>query len=103
MHLHKLFDIAGGVVMGCSLLYSFLPPYETFDGYPRFQKFYKVFTQIIARWGGLNLKSVVYPQIKSLGNMNDAAAIERRIEQSSVEEPLPDPAPPKKAPVGTKQ
>lgn len=60
--LHQLFDWAGAVVLVCSLLGTFLPPYEWFDKWPSFQAVYKVLTMTIARWGAINLKSVVYQQ-----------------------------------------
>ena len=62
--LHKLFDVLGAVVLLSSLAGSFLPPFEWFAQWPRFQAVYKILTMTIARWGALNIKSVVYPSIK---------------------------------------
>jgi hypothetical protein len=59
--LHQLFDFAGAVVLVSSLLGTFLPPYEWFDDWPRFQKVYKILKMTIAKWGAINLQSVVYP------------------------------------------
>jgi hypothetical protein len=61
--LHQLFDWAGAIVLVSSVLNSFLPPYEWFDGWPRFQAVYKVLVMTIAKWGAINLKSVVYPSV----------------------------------------
>lgn len=76
--LHQLFDWAGAIVIISSLLNAFLPPYEWFDKWPRFQIGYKIFTMIIVRWSAINLKSIVYQQIsvqsqsKSNGGNNNA-------------------------------
>jgi hypothetical protein len=59
--LHQIFDWAGAVVLVSSLLGTFLPPYDWFDKWPRFQAVYKIFVMTITKWGSLNLKSVVYP------------------------------------------
>ena len=61
--LHMLFDWAGAIVLISSVLNAFLPPYEWFDKYPRFQAAYKIFTMTIVRWSAINLKSVVYQQV----------------------------------------
>lgn len=62
---HNVWDIGAGVVVGSSLLNSFLPPYEDFADYPRFQKAYKFATIFIVRFASVNLKSVVYPRIQA--------------------------------------
>jgi hypothetical protein len=59
--LHQIFDWAGAIVLLSSLLGTFLPPYEWFDKWPRFQGVYKILVMTITKWGSLNLKSVVYP------------------------------------------
>lgn len=70
--LHQVFDWAGAVVLVSSLVYSFLPPWEWFDKWPRFQAVYKILTMTIAKWGSLNLKPVLYPQI-AVSNQVDKA------------------------------
>lgn len=59
--LHQLFDWAGAIVLISSVLGTFLPPYEWFAPWPKFQAVYKILTMTVARWGAINLKSVVYP------------------------------------------
>jgi hypothetical protein len=61
--LHQLFDWAGAIVLVSSILGSFLPPYEWFDNWPKFQAVYKVFVMTVTKWGAINLKSVVYPSV----------------------------------------
>jgi hypothetical protein len=61
--LHQLFDWAGAIVLVSSLLGTFLPPYEWFADWPRFQAVYKIFVMTITKWGAINLKSVVYPSV----------------------------------------
>jgi len=61
--LHQLFDWAGAIVLFCSVLGSFLPPYEWFSQWPRFQAVYKILVMTVTKWGSLNLKSVVYPSM----------------------------------------
>jgi hypothetical protein len=61
--LHQVFDWAGAIVLVSSLLGTFLPPYEWFDNYPKFQGVYKIFVMTITKWGAINLKSVVYPSV----------------------------------------
>lgn len=62
--LHQVFDVAGAVVIISSLLTAFLPPYEWFTPWPRFQAVYKIVTMTIARVGAINVKSLVYPSLK---------------------------------------
>jgi len=63
--LHELFDIAGAIVIVCSVLNSFLPPFEWFAKWPNFQAVYRIITMTIARWGAINIKSTIYPSIAS--------------------------------------
>jgi hypothetical protein len=68
MHIHELYDIASGVVVGSSALYSFLPSYEIFADFPRTQKVYKVFTLVILKFGSVNFRSMMNPAIRSVEN-----------------------------------
>ena len=68
--LHTLFDWVSAIVLGSSILGSFLPPYEWFDRWPNFQAVYRIVTMTIARWGALNVKSLIYPAIASTANVN---------------------------------
>jgi hypothetical protein len=65
--LHNLFDWVGAIVLVSSVLNALLPPYEWFAPWPRFQAGYKILSMTIARWGALNVKSLVYPSIKTNG------------------------------------
>ena len=62
--LHTVFDYVSGFVLVSSLLGSFLPPYEWFSQWPKFQSVYKILTMTVARWAALNVKSLVYPSIQ---------------------------------------
>lgn len=63
MTAHDIYDYATGFVFVSSIVYSFLPPYEWFDKWPKFQAIYKIATMTIARWGAINLRSKLYPEI----------------------------------------
>lgn len=67
--LHQVFDFVSGFVLVSSILGSFLPPYEWFQPWPKFQMVYRVVTMTIARWGAINVKSLIYPTIASTGNV----------------------------------
>jgi hypothetical protein len=61
--VHQLFDWFSGIVLVSSLLGTFLPPWEWFAPWPRFQAVYKILVMTITKWGAINLKSVVYPSM----------------------------------------
>lgn len=56
--------IVGDIVLGCSILHTLLPPWESFDGFPRFQPYYKVFIYIIG-YIALNARSTVHTSIST--------------------------------------
>lgn len=68
--LHQVYDYISGFVLASSLLGLFLPPYEWFAPWPKFQAVYKVLTMTVIRWGAINVKSVLYPSIASNGGGN---------------------------------
>jgi hypothetical protein len=55
-------DIAAGTVVVCSLLYTFLPPWEFLDDFPAAQRYYKALVYVIG-YIGLNARSTVYKGI----------------------------------------
>lgn len=57
------------VVFICSILHSLLPPWDSFDGFPRFQPYYKVFIYIVG-YVALNGRSTVHPSISAKNNGN---------------------------------
>lgn len=66
---------AGTASSAISLAYSILPKVETFQGLPRFQKYYGIFLNVLKQVG-LNLRNVVHPEISTDGGskVSDAAA-----------------------------
>lgn len=50
-------------VFFCSVLSNFLPPIETFDGFPLFRKYYAVLIILVTRWGSLNFRGLMLPKI----------------------------------------
>jgi hypothetical protein len=85
--LHEVADVAAYTSTGLSLLYSVLPTVETFNGYPRFQKRYGLFLDIIKQLGA-NLRKLLYPSINTDGGskISEAAA--------SNQNPTPEPKQP---------
>lgn len=65
MDPHRVFDAAGAVMMISALLLAFLPPYEAFGKWPRFQSYYELSLIFISRFGHANIRSVVYPTISN--------------------------------------
>lgn len=63
-HTHQIFDFGMAVVGVCSVLHTFLPPWEAFNDYPRIQKAYKLFVYLVG-WFGVNMRSTIYPQIST--------------------------------------
>lgn len=61
-------DIFCEVVTCGSLLYTFLPPWESFNDYPSFQRGYKFFMLCIVKFSSVNARSSVYPSIKATSN-----------------------------------
>ncbi len=61
--LAQVFSWISGYVLIMSLVNAFLPPWEWFADYPRFQSVYKLFVKIVAFWGAIDIKSKIYPQI----------------------------------------
>lgn len=51
----QIIHVALRVIVVASIVHVFLPSYETFDGFPRFQKYYKLFVAIVA-WIALNAR-----------------------------------------------
>lgn len=63
--MHRLFDVAGAVVLMSSTIYTLFPPWESFKDYPRFQKAYRFVMIFVVRFASINLRSVVYPKIQA--------------------------------------
>jgi len=68
IHFHEIYDIATGMVTGFSMLYSVLPPWDSFNEYPAFQRWYKFAMIFIVKFGSLNIRSLVRPQIQATSN-----------------------------------
>jgi hypothetical protein len=68
MTVHQLLDYITWTVTGGSILYSFLPPWDAFADYPRFQKAYKFFMIFAVKIASANLRDKIYPQIQATSN-----------------------------------
>ena len=50
----------------CSILSATIPPVEIWNGYPRFQKSYALFVNLVSHYGALNLRgSIVRKALKN--------------------------------------
>ena len=68
-HLHEVYDYVGAVVMGSSLLYSFLPNWDQFNDYPKFQSAYKFLMIFIVKFASFNFRSQLKPEIQATANV----------------------------------
>ena len=59
---HQLFDFGAGIIAGCSILHTFLPPWDFLNDFPTAQKYYKAFVYMIG-YIAVNGRSTVYRQI----------------------------------------
>jgi hypothetical protein len=73
MTVTQLVLYAGTTSTALSIIYSILPTVETFNGMPRFQKYYGIFLSVLKQLGG-NLRNAVYPAIKTDGGSKVSAA-----------------------------
>jgi hypothetical protein len=64
---------AGTASSVISLTYSILPKVETFNGMPRFQKYYGIFLNVLKQVG-LNLRALIHPEIATEGGSKISAA-----------------------------
>ena len=62
MDVHHIADIAGSAVIGCSILHTFLPPWDFLNDFPRAQKYYKLAVYVIG-YVAINGRSTVYKSI----------------------------------------
>lgn len=56
--------VALHVVVACSLLHNFLPPWEFLNDFPQAQKIYKVFVYLVG-YVALNGRSTIYAQLST--------------------------------------
>ena len=61
---HQMIDIGTEAVVVCSLLHSFLPPWDFLNDFPRAQKYYKLAVYVIG-YVALNGRSTVYRSIST--------------------------------------
>lgn len=60
--LHDVYDYGLGAVGVCTMLHTFLPPWEILDDFPTVQKYYKVLVYFVGYVAG-NARSTVYRSI----------------------------------------
>lgn len=63
-HTHDWLDIGTRILAVCSLLHTFLPPWEAFNDFPTLQKYYKLLVYCIGYAAG-NGRSTVYRSIST--------------------------------------
>ena len=63
---HQLLDLVTETVVACSILHSFLPPWDFLNDFPRAQKYYKLAVYVIG-YIALNARSTVYKSISVQG------------------------------------
>ena len=51
-----------------SVLYAVLPPWEQFNDYPTFQRWYRFMMIFVVKFGSLNVRSIVNPTIQATAN-----------------------------------
>ena len=57
--LNVIFEYVSHFVFWASVLNALLPPFEMFDGFPRFQKYYKLAVKIVNNYAALNVRKQV--------------------------------------------
>lgn len=70
---HVLFDAATATIAVCSVLHTFLPPWDVLEDFPRAQKVYKVVIYTVG-YIAINGRSTVYKGI-SVGKQVEAAEV----------------------------
>lgn len=75
INLHQLKDFGLGAIVVCSVLHTFLPPWDFLKDFPRTQKVYKVFIYLIG-YIAFNARSTIYPSISTQkpGGVNESVA-----------------------------
>lgn len=64
---HQLYDYGSAIVIVCTGLYNFLPPWDQFADWPRFQSFYK-FLMLFIKGGSGNFRSTLHKDIQATSN-----------------------------------
>lgn len=61
---HEVKDVVSDVLITCSALHTFLPPYdaEAFAPFPTFKKYYRVVIYVVG-YVGINFRSTIYKSI----------------------------------------
>lgn len=70
--MHHFLDGAAAAVVICSILHTFLPPWDILSDFPHAQKYYKVFVYTIG-YVAINGRSTVYQGISVQKQVNAAA------------------------------
>jgi hypothetical protein len=67
---HKYFDYIAGFVLFCNIINLFLPPWERFTEWPKFQSIYKLLCVFIGYWCSVHFKSKLWPEISVQNQIN---------------------------------
>lgn len=60
----NIIGLLARVVLVCSLLHSFMPPWESLQDFPKAQKYYKLGLYVIG-YIAINGRSTIYPSIST--------------------------------------
>lgn len=89
INLHTVIDFITEISVTCSLLHTFLPPWDFLVDFPRVQKIYKVFIYLIG-YIAISGRSSVYKtlSIKNPEGVNNYQIVKEEQQQTFVEKEL---------------
>lgn len=61
------------IIVGCSILHNFLPPWEAFNEFPTLRKYYKLFIYLIG-YVALNARSTFNPSLSTADGTKPSTA-----------------------------
>lgn len=62
MNAHAILDWGTRIIVSCSILHTFLPPWDFLADFPRAQKYYKLLIYVVG-YIAINGRSTVYKSI----------------------------------------
>jgi len=72
--MHLYLDIATRTIVVCSVLHTFLPPFEFLDQFPTAQKYYKLAVYVVG-YIAINGRSTVYKSISTQNGTQISQAV----------------------------
>ena len=74
---HWFLDDAAAVIVICSILHTFLPPWDFLNDFPRAQKYYKLVVYVIGYVAG-NARSTVYKSISTKEGSSVSEVVQKK-------------------------